>query len=348
MKFQFYLSIFFILSFLSCENLEKQNLNLETNIEIDTLVFALDWSPNIAHAGFFWAEAQGMFAAENLYIEWFSPEIDNYKKSPINKVVFGGADIGISNTEQLLIFGADCEGRINAKALATFIQNDSRVFISKKTTNDVIQPKFFDGKKYFYFFTPIEKEIIESMCINDGGIGNIEMKYTQRLNVWEDFYNDSVEIAWVNTHWEAAKAEYIGLELYTFQPKDFGVPYGYSSLLVTSTEHTPKTEKAIERFVKVLEKAHTDLVKNESKEVAEILCRHVNHPNFEDEKFIALAFEKIKPNFLSTSNYRWGLMNEKVWEDYYLWMKEIFGEKSEIVHFVQIKELYTNELLSFE
>ena len=48
----------------------------------------------------------------------------------------------------------------------------------------ITRPKHLDGKSYASYKARYEDEIVKKMIINDGGKGEINLQYPERLGVW--------------------------------------------------------------------------------------------------------------------------------------------------------------------
>ena len=289
---------------------------MESN-PLDTITLALDWSPNVLHAGIFLAEMNGWFEEEGIYLNWYTTEIDNYTKKPIMRVIDGEADVSIGPSEHLLFMGMNAEGEALIEAAATILQRDQSAFVVK-TNKGISRPADLDGKVYLGYKTPLEDTILKHMIRHDGGEGNILIKTPARLDVWDAFMNDSGHVAWVFTHWEGALAQQKGVQLHAFYPSDYGVPYGYSSVLMVRSGETDSDR--IQRFLGVLERAYIAVSKTSAKELAIALVNYVDHENFSDHEFVALAISDIQDAFLDEGG-NWGGMEDSVWASWASWIK---------------------------
>lgn len=330
------ISIFFLLTlaFLSCKSESNNDLqDMEEssvgskNIELDTIHMALDWSPNVLHTGIFYADHSGLLKENGIHLEWFTTEIDDYKKKPIQRLIDREVDLAIGPSEHLFFYG-DTTNQEYAVALATILQKGQSAFVVK-SSNQINTPKDMQGKTYIGYKTPLEEEILSDMIKNDGGKSAFNSITPPRLSVWDAFLNDKGGIAWIFSHWEGAKAKAQGIELNYFYPNDFGVPYGYTSVIMANKNRGPEQNEKIYRFLKVLETAHEDVLKLSSREVVEFLSSYSNHENFKDSKTVEIAWEDIRDAFTVHSR-RWGMMSDTVWANYYEWIS-----KHDVHHFNQ-------------
>ena len=65
---------------------------------------ALDWTPNINHAGFFVALERGYFADRGLEVTFESPHSDDYASTPASKLAAGKVDIAICPSESIISY----------------------------------------------------------------------------------------------------------------------------------------------------------------------------------------------------------------------------------------------------
>lgn len=284
---------------------------------LDTIRIALDWSPNVLHAGIFYADKSGLLKENGIYLEWFTTEIDNYQKKPIQRLIDQEVDLAVGPSEHLFFYG-DTSDQNYAVAIATLLQKDQSAFVVKKKSG-IASPKGLNGKIYVGYKTPLEQEILSAMIKNDGGEGTFLSITPPRLDVWDAFLNDKGHAAWIFSHWEGALAANDGVELNYFYPNQFGVPYGYSSVIMANKKRQLNQNKVIERFLKVLNISHKKLVNMDISEVVEMLKDYSDHENFKNKEFVSQAWMNIKDAFLNDSD-QWGKMSDETWTDYYNWI----------------------------
>lgn len=284
------------------------------------LKIALDWTPNVIHAGLLWAMHQGLFEKAGLEIDYISTEVDNYTQKPIQRLINGEADICIGPSEHLFHFVCARQGEVPAiQAFATVMQGDMSAFVVKESSG-IASPALLDGKRYAGYQTPLEQEILAAMIQAAGGKGQFERITPPRLEVWRHFMEDQADCAWVFLPWEGALAEAEGVALQAFQPHHYGVPYGYSTLLFAQKESLEVHKEAFVKLRKVLEQGYREAAQK-PQEVAAYLCDKVQHPNFAWQALIEKAMEIIAPSFLNEQGH-WGLMEMARFKGYLHWLQE--------------------------
>ena len=306
---------------------------------LDTIHLALDWTPNVLHAGVFWAEQQNWFREEAIHLIWDTPEIDNYTKKPVFRLLDGEVDLAVGPSEHLFAFAVDSSG-VKAQAVATILQDDRSAFVLKAEAK-VASPKDIGEAIYLGYHTPLEHEILDAMIIADGGEPQYKTMEPGRLAVWDAFRQDSGQVAWVFLHWEAMLAKNEGQQLTSFIPNEYGVPYGYSSVIMAPKHLNAKDSDRLKRFLKVLERAYKAMAIN-PEAAAQNLRDNYDHSNFQDSLFVNAAMEDIHSHFLN-SDQEWGLMKSEKWESYSQWMRErdLINLSDE-----DLKEIFSNQYLS--
>lgn len=315
---QFIILLLPILCFAQCTAGETELSNHSSHPK-DTLVLALDWSPNVLHAGILYADTKGWFDSAGVHLAWYSTEIDNYTKKPILRVMDGEADLAIGPTEHILYYATDSQGQVEVQAIGTLLQRDQSVF-AVKTSAGIASPAEFSGRTYVGYHTPMEEAILATMIETDGGAPTFDMIHPPRLDVWDAFLADSGDIVWIFTHWEGQLAKAEGVELDWFYPSEYGVPYGYSSVVFAPAEPTAQQAELYPTFWKVASRGYRS-VQTDLSGAAIWLCDHIDHPNFSDPAFIEEALADITPAFFPDER-PFGYMERKNFDQYLAWMLE--------------------------
>ncbi len=309
----------------------------------DTLTLAFDWRPNVLHSGILYAQARGWYRDTDLVVQWFTPEVDNYTRKPLKKMLAGKADGAIGPSEHLFYYALDSAGNVQAQAIASILQQDRSVFVAQ-SREGLSRLADLEGMPYLGYHTPLEKEIWQNMLLNDGASGAFEVAEPGRLAVWEAFLQEPEAVAWVFDYWEALQAEMAGIPLRRFSPQDYGVPYGYSSVLMVPKNLDSAKASAWRRFLAVTQQGYQHLCERPKKALA-LLVDSVAHPNFEQSAFLTAAQESIAPAYLDADG-AWGKMEGAKWQDYAAWMRSQGLLGAEKVDSLTVQALYTNAYLS--
>ncbi len=306
------------------------------------IVIALDWTPNVIHAGLLLALHQGKFAEAGLEIEYISTEIDQYTKKPIRRLIDGEVDLAIGPAEHLFTFGLLDNKAPDLQALATVMQQDLSAFIVKNTAG-ISRPKELDHCTYLGYNTPLEEHLLTSMIRNDGGAGIVEMKTLPRLEVFDAFLKDLGQVCWVFLPWEGVMAQQQGFSVRSFKLNEFKVPYGYSTLFYGRKKDIEENKEVFKKFFDILAEGYKD-ASRQPEASASYLCEKADHQNFRDKKMISEAMKMIAPAFL-TPDKKWGLMAPNRFDDYVQWLlKKGFMEQKE-AKLIMDYAVFTNRFL---
>jgi ABC-type nitrate/sulfonate/bicarbonate transport system substrate-binding protein len=305
----------------SCERPETSKKQAAPAPVTDTLRLALDWSPNILHAGIFLAEARSEFQKEGLHLHWFSTEVDNYQKKPILRLLDGEVDLSIGPSEHLFYYAADSNDmEPRAEAVASLLSQPQSAFAVKADT-EVYSPSDWSDLEYMGYDTPLEEAIIQAMIKKSGGQQLPERVQPGRLQVWDAFLSRPDALVWIFTHWEGQMSEE---ELRYFYPNEWGVPYGYSSVLMARKKRTAEEDRRIRKFLKVI-KPHYQLLASAEKEektaIVEELTAFISHSNYSSPELIERAWDDIQDAFYADRPEEWGEEKPIRWEKYLEWIQ---------------------------
>jgi len=323
-------------------NTEENSSKKDTiSVKMDTLTLALDWRPNVLHSGIFLAQARGFYQEQNIHLEWFTPEVDGYTVKPLKKVLQGKADLSVGPSEHLFHYAVDSSG-LKAQAVATLLQKDMSAFVAKAESG-IDSPSDISGKTYLGYDTPLENEVLAGMISNDGGEPEFETELPGRLELWEAFKAGKGDVAWVFLHWEAALARHEGEALNSFVPNDYGVPYGYSSVVMAPTDMDSSKQELVRRFLEATKRGYRAMKNEPAAALGEVMA-FVDHPNFSDSSFIAEAQATITPAYFS-KNGDWGRMEAEKWRNYLQWMKENELLEYDRIEGIEPGKFFTNKFL---
>lgn len=287
----------------------------------DTITLALDWSPNVLHSGIFLAEHRGWYRDAGIHLHWFTTEVDGYKKKPVQRLTDGEVDLAVGPSEHLFFYRKS-EG-VNPVAVASLLQADRSAFCVK-SAEGISGPGDLAEHTYIGYDTPLEEAILTAVMHYDGLEKAPEMRTPGRLEVWEDFMKKQNGIAWIFRHWEGALAEHAGTALTCFDPADYGVPYGYSSVLMAAEKPDTVEAARLRKFLRVTERGYRAAAEMPADSLARLLQEATEHPNFSDLGFLTLAAESIRSAFLRDDGV-WGVTDPARWESYLNWMREAAG-----------------------
>ena len=214
---------------------------------MEKISIALDWTPNTNHTGFFVALEKGWYREKGLEVEIRSPAADNYATTPAKKVELGQVDLALCPMESVISYRTK-RRPFDLIAIAALLQEDVSAIACPSRTG-IGSPRDLDGKRYASYQARYEDEIVRQMIRNDGGAGNLEIVYPDKLGIWETILKGRAEATWIFLNWEALQAEAAGVSLQLFKMKDYGIPYSYSPVLAGSAREIEKRRAVYRRFL---------------------------------------------------------------------------------------------------
>ena len=310
------------------------------------LTIALDWTPNVIHSGMYLAQLKGYFPAD-LFVEFISTDIDNYTKSPIERLADGEADIALGPTEHLLKHRLLKGKPFPVVAIATVMQEETSGFITLASSG-IDRPAKLDGRTYAGYQTLLEENLLNSMIRQDGGEGNIKMITPPRLEIFEAFLRKEFDVCWVFSPWEGVMAQHRGVDINTFRLTDYQVPYGYSPLVMTREEVLHEQADGIRAFLAAIARGYRE-VSQQPEIVAQRLVEGIDHANFADVALITQTLRTVSPALLDSQG-QWGVMRRSHSEDYVQWLLQHALLKTEsgrsiIAPNIAVDQLFVNQYL---
>ena len=300
-----------------------------------TLTVALDWTPNPNHTGFFVAQALGYYAEADLTVNLLSPAADNYATTPAKKLETGAADFAIAPFESVISLNTKAN-HVPAVAVAALLQADiSSVAVLK--SSGLIRPRDLAGRRYASYQARYEDKIVQQLVMNDGGAGDLRLSYPPKLGIWETLLSGAADATWIFDNWEGIEAEANGVELTKFRLADYGIPYGYSPVLLTTRPRLDQHAAAYKAFVQATKKGYLFAQAHPAR-ATEILTGHV--PLRDAERVdIRRSQDYTAPYYGDAAT--WGTMTEERITAFLDWLIANKLEDEKITSY----PLFTNELL---
>jgi len=298
------------------------------------LNLALDWTPNVNHIGFFIAKELGFYKQQGINLEILNPQDDNYAMTPGKKLELGMADFAIAPFETVISLN-NKSNQVQAMAIYAVMQKDVSSIASLKSSH-IFSPKLLDGKTYASYKARYEDHIVTEMIKNDGGNGNLNIIYPEKLGIWNTLLSGNADATWIFDNWEGVEASGKNIELNTFTLADFDIPYGYSPVVLTKKENMTAQKELYASFIKATQQGFL-YPKNNLAESTEILARFVTEydlNNIDLEKAITFSIPHFGDEFTA------GLMKQDRVSSFIEWLVDRGLEDKVILN----QRLFTNEL----
>jgi len=298
------------------------------------LKLALDWRPNTNHTGFFVAKHLGYYKELDLEVDIISTEDDNYAVTPAKKVEMGLADLALCPLESIISYRTKAQP-IKAIAIGTVFKEDISAVCTLKHSG-LIRPKDLDKRVYASYKARYEDRIVQQMIKNDGGKGKLTFIYPEKLGIWNTLLSGNADATWIFVNWEGVEAESQDIELNLFKMSDFGIPYGYSPVIMTTEDQINRQKSAYKAFMTATKKGF-QYAAGHYKYSADILSEYIS----ENDKYVDLHKSQIMTSPSYGDPSKWGHMDVKKVQKFINWLSKHKLERTKL----KAETIVTNSLL---
>jgi NitT/TauT family transport system substrate-binding protein len=307
------------------------------------LRLALDWTPNTNHTGFYVALAQGDYQAAGIDLEIITPEGDHYATTPAKKLELGHVDLAIAPSESVISYQTKSQPA-PLRAIAAVLARDASA-IAAPASRRIRYPRQLDGRIYASYAARFEDHIVRTMVKNDGGLGDLWVVYPERLSLWQLIEEDQADATWIFLPWEGVEAEMRQIPLSLFALSDYGIPYGYSPVLLAHEAMIADQQELLQDFLQVTQ-AGFHYAEAEPEAAADLLIATAAHPTLANREFVVRSQQEVAAYY--RKDLPWGQMEGKVWADFVKWLVAeaiLTDGKGDVLSFLDPEQLYTNSLL---
>lgn len=280
---------------------------------METLKLALDWTPNINHIGFFVAKRKGFYKELGLDLEIIDPSTDSYKITPAKKVELAMADFALCPTESIISYRTK-ENSFDLIAIAAVLQEDLSAIVVKSDVG-IDSPKDLDGKIYGSYCAKYEDGIVREMIKNDGGEGKLEIRYPNKLGIWNRLLEGECDATWVFMNWEGVEVSASAHQFNYFKMSDYQIPYSYSPVIAAGESKIESNLAQYKSFLKGTKKGFLYCQRYPEQSIA-ILQEYI--PKQDGKINLKAALESTSPYFGNENN--WGMMNKTTIANFVNWI----------------------------
>ncbi len=299
------------------------------------LTLALDWTPNINHIGFYVAQEKGFYKAFGVEMDIIDPSMDNYAVTPAKKVEIGDADCALCPTESIISYRTK-SNPCDMVAIAAVLQKDLSAIVVKSDSG-ITSPKDLDGKSYASYQARYEDGIVKQMIKNDGGKGDIQIAYPEKLGIWDTLLENKFDSTWVFMNWEGVAANNLNTNLRYFQMEDYGIPYSYSPVIAARASKVLENSESYRAFIEASRKGFLYCKENPA-EAVKILKSHV--PQSDAHLDLSAALAASVDAFGNAEN--WGSIDPRIIQEF---LDFIYGNDLESKKVIA-SDLFTTECLA--
>lgn len=315
----------------SCKSLpSEKNMNTE-NIELKKITVVLDWVPNTNHTGMYVAKDKGYYKEEGFDVEIVQPT----EGGAADLIAAGRGEFGISYQEQVA-YARTAEPSLPIKAIAAIIQHNTSGYASPVDKN-IKTPKDFEGKKYGGWGSLIEETMLKALMEKyDADFSKLQIVNIGASDFITSVQKD-VDFSWIFYGWAGIASEVKNFEINFLKLQDLDENLDfYTPVIIASESNIEKNPEMIKKFLSATARGYDFSIKN-PEQAALILLD--NAPEL--DKDILIASQKYLAGQYQADSLKWGIMDEKIWQNFSEWMydNELINKK------LDHKNAYTNELL---
>ena len=208
----------------------------------DAVTVQLKWQHQSQFAGLYVADAKGFYRSEGLDVRHREWKLGD--RSPIEQVVSGVADFGITSQTRFLI---EREKGARIVAVAAIFQRSPMVFFTLARSN-VKHPRDFGGKTIA--FAPTHEAVLQALLKRSG----LSMSQLKRMPYGFDlapFYRGDTVIWAGHAMNQPVDARLAGHDVTVIFPDDHGIQ-GYDDILFVSEELVRRKPAVVERWVRAV------------------------------------------------------------------------------------------------
>jgi NitT/TauT family transport system substrate-binding protein len=306
---------------------------------------ALDWTPNTNHTGMYVARAKGYYDEADVDLAIHSPADDDYETTPAKRVAQEDATVAVAPSESAISYHTHPDYP-SLVAVAAVCQRDTSAIVTLESSG-IDRPKKLDNRTYASYDARFEEGVVRQLIRNDGGDGELEVITPPKLGIPNTLLDGTADATWVFMPWEGVQAERDGVDLNAFALDDYGVPYGYTPVLLARPTAIEDRADELSRFLDATRRGYEFAADNPD-EAARLLGETAEGPELDDEAFLTESQRRIAGAYCRDGE--WGEMRHERWADFVEWLaderllRSVDGSPLTAAD-VDVDALYTTELL---
>lgn len=271
-----------------------------------TVRFALDWTPNTNHTGFFVAQQEGFFADAGLDVE----VLPYNTTSPDTLVDSGNAEFGVSF--QSSATHAKAAGA-NIVSVMAPLQHWATGIGVRADRTDIASPRDLDGKTYAGFGDAGESASLAEVIRNDGGTGDFET-VVLGTSAYEAVYSGEADFTVSYFAWEGLEAERAGTPMKYFDYTDHGFPDAYAVVIDGNEDWLAENPDRARAFVQALQRGYEFAAENPEAAAQDLI--DANPGAFPDEDLVIESQRILSERYLRDADGRVGTQTLDTWSGF--------------------------------
>lgn len=215
----------------------------------NSLVVALDYTPNTNHTGMYVAKKLNYYRDLGIEVEFVQPAEGTVEQL----VQTGQADFGITYQENLL---KSVDHGMNLQAIYAIEAHNTSGFVSLEE-NQIKNPKDFEGKTYCGWGSDVEESIIKKM-VEDAGGNSENVSVLTVGNSVISLDSGECDFTWEYEAWGVLENEELGRDVNFMPLEDYGIDW-YTPLIISKDDIDPILAKP---FVEATKKGYEYCIDN--------------------------------------------------------------------------------------
>jgi len=283
----------------------------------------LAWIHTIEYAGFYTAQDQGYYDAANLDV---SLDVLG-QTSPIDQVVSGKAQFGLSSADNLLLARAAGKPVV---AIATIYQRSPVAFVSL-AKNNITKPQDFINKKVVVDLKGTTGIIYRALLASES-VDEAQVKTQPRVDYTNDaLLNGQADVidAFINNQPVQLKQQ--GYNLNVLLPSDYGIDL-YANVIFTTEDMIKTQPDLVEAFVRATTHGMQRAIEDPEAATRLTVARGTNLNPTSEAESMRLALPLMNP-----AGSRPGMMTAESWRTAY----RILHEQGLLTQQLDVDQAYT-------
>ncbi|KAA0022442.1 ABC transporter substrate-binding protein [Antrihabitans cavernicola] len=271
-----------------------------------TIRFALDWTPNTNHTGFFVAQQEGYFKDAGLDVQI----LPYNNTSPDTLIDSGNAEFGVSFQNSATFAKA---GGADIVSVMAPLQHWATGIGVRADRTDIATPKDLDGKTYAGFGDAGEVDTLKQVIINAGGKGDFK-NVTLGTSAYDAVYSGKADFTVPFIAWEGIEAQHNKTPFKIFNYTDYGFPDAYAIVIDGSQKWLKDHPDQARKFVQALQKGYQLAADNPAKGAQDLI--DANSGAFTDEALVRESQQMLADKYMKDANGKVGTQTLQQWTGY--------------------------------
>ncbi len=276
-----------------------------------SIVVALDYTPNTNHTGLYVAKELGYYKEAGLDVDIVQPAEDGADAM----VATGSAQFGVGYQDVMANY-LGSQNPLPVSAVAAILQHNTSGILSPKAAQ-ITSPSKMENHTYATWNIPVEQAIVKAVVEQDGGdFSKVKLvPYTTDDEV-QALRSGDFDAVWVYEGWARQNAIRQNYEHNYFAFRDISPVFDYyTPVLISSNKYLEEHPDEAKRYIDATKRGY-EYAALHPFEAAEILKKEVP---LLDRNFVVQSQKYASSMYLDDEG-DWGKIDPARWNNFYSWM----------------------------